>query len=161
MSKELDKIDQELLNLTQRNFPLISEPYKEIGDKLGISADEVIDRLKSLKEAGYIRRLGGIFSSKELEYVSTLVAAKVEEDKFYDVAETISDYSGVTHNYRRNHDFNLWFTLIASSQDKLKSQLTEIEALAGINVLRDLPAERFFKLGVNLDMKDKQDKEVS
>lgn len=161
MAKELDEVDQELLTTTQRNFPLVAEPYKAIGDRLGIDADEVIERLKDLKDAGYIRRLGGIFSSKKLGYVSTLVATKVDEDKFYEIADKISAYHGVTHNYRRNHDFNLWFTLIAPSEEKLEEQLAEIADFEGINVLRNLPAERFFKLGVKLDMREKKGGEDS
>ncbi|SJZ66391.1 siroheme decarboxylase subunit alpha [Selenihalanaerobacter shriftii] len=162
MKKELDQIDKELLNITQRNFPLIANPYEEIGSRLDISGEEVIERLKNLKETGYIRRLGGIFSSKKLGYVSTLVAAKVEEDKYYDVAEMINEYHGVTHNYRRNHKFNLWFTLIAPSEEELEKQFNEISDLTGIKTLRNLPATRFFKLGVNLNMKeDQSEKEVS
>lgn len=157
--KELDQIDQKLLNIAQHDLEITAEPYKEIGKKLGISAEKVINRLKKLKESGYIRRIGGIFSSKKLGYVSTLVATKVEEDKFYEVADIINEYSGVTHNYRRNHEFNLWFTLIAPSKEELQSQLDEIADLEGINVLRNLPAKRFFKLGVKLDVQDKQDGE--
>ncbi|MCK8824450.1 siroheme decarboxylase subunit alpha [Fuchsiella alkaliacetigena] len=156
MNKELDNLDQQLLNITQRDFPITSKPYQAIGEKLGIEGSEVIDRIKKLKEQGYIRRLGGIFSSKELGYVSTLVATKVEEDKFYKVAEKINQYPGVTHNYRRNHDFNLWFTLIVSSSAKLEAQLAEIADLEGVKVLRNLPAKNLYKLGVNLDMQSKE-----
>lgn len=152
MKKELDAIDKKLLNLTQHRFPITSRPYREIGKEIGIGVEEVINRLQALKEAGYIRRIGGIFNSKKLGYVSTLAACKVKEDEYYEVAEVINQYQGVTHNYRRNHEFNLWFTLIAPSQKKLKEQLEEIQQIKGIEVLRNLPAKRFFKLGVKLDL---------
>ncbi|MBM7623085.1 AsnC family transcriptional regulator [Sporohalobacter salinus] len=160
MKKELDPVNKKLLNLIQHNFSITSEPYKEIGEKLGLSTEEVIDRLKELKEASYIRRIGGVFDSKKLGYVSTLVACKVKETKYYEVANNINKYQGVTHNYRRDHEFNLWFTLIASSPEKLSQQLEEINELDGIEVLRNLPAKRFFKLGVNFELKQ-QDKEES
>jgi DNA-binding Lrp family transcriptional regulator len=154
--EQLDTVNRKLLTIAQKDFPLTSKPYKEIGEELGISGEEVIDRLKKLKEAGYIRRIGGIFSSQNLGYKSTLAACKVDEDNYYQVVEAINKYEGVTHNYRRDHEFNLWFTLIAPTEEKLKKQLTEIENLTGVNVLRELPAKRFFKLGVNLDL-EKED----
>lgn len=160
MENELDSIDKKLLNLVQHDFQITSEPYKELGDRLGLNAKQVIDRLKKLKEADYIRRIGAIFSSKKLGYVSTLAACKVKESKYYEVADTINQYQGVTHNYRRNHDFNLWFTLITSSQKKLRQQLKEIHELDGVKVLRNLPAKRFFKLGVDFDL-ERQGKEES
>ncbi|MGM0471340.1 MAG: AsnC family transcriptional regulator [Bacillota bacterium] len=151
--KSLDSIDEELLNLTQQGIPLSATPYADLGAKLGIATEDVISRLEELKKEGYIRRLGGIFSSRKLGYVSTLIACRVAESKFYEVAEAINQYRGVTHNYRRNHNFNLWFTLIAPNDEELEKQLAEIEELTGIEQLRRLPAKRFFKLGVNLDMK--------
>ncbi|MEJ6949818.1 siroheme decarboxylase subunit alpha [Natronospora cellulosivora (SeqCode)] len=150
--KRLDDIDKKLLTMAQREFPILSNPYQQLGEKLGISAREVIERLKILKDSSYIRRLGGIFSSKKLGYISTLVAVKVADEEFYNVAEKINQYPGVTHNYRRNHKFNLWFTLIASNQESLDKQLSEIEKIEGIEVLRNLPAKEFFKLGVKLNL---------
>lgn len=152
MKESLDDLDRKLLTLAQKEFPLEARPYHKLGEELDLSAQQVINRIKNLKESGYIRRMGGIFSSKKLGYVSTLAATKVVEDRFYQVAEKISQYQGVTHNYRRNHDFNLWFTLIAPSQDQLKKQLNEIRELEGIKVLRNLPAKRFYKLGVKLNL---------
>ncbi|MCK8826139.1 AsnC family transcriptional regulator [Natroniella acetigena] len=152
MVKQLDELDKKLLTLAQREFPLDSRPYQRLGEELGLSGQEVIERIKELKEAGYIRRLGGIFSSKKLGYVSTLAAAKVAEEQFYQVVEEVNQYQGVTHNYRRNHDFNLWFTLIAPDQASLEEQLAEIEVLVGVKVLHNLPAERFYKLGVKLNL---------
>ncbi|MCK8816102.1 AsnC family transcriptional regulator [Natroniella sulfidigena] len=152
MAKQLDELDKKLLTLAQREFPITARPYQKLGEKLGLSAQEVIERIKSLKEAGYVRRLGGIFSSKKLGYISTLAAAKVTEERFYQVADKINQYLGVTHNYRRNHDFNLWFTLIAPTQKSLEEQLAEIEEIEGLEVLRRLPAKRFYKLGVKLNL---------
>ncbi|WP_408955595.1 AsnC family transcriptional regulator [Natroniella sp. ANB-PHB2] len=152
MREELGELDRKLLTLAQREFPLDSRPYQRLGEEVGLSEQEVIERIKELKEGGYIRRLGAIFSSKKLGYVSTLVATKVAEEEFYQVAEKINQYRGVTHNYRRNHDFNLWFTLIAPDQASLEKQLAEIEILQGVKVLRNLPAERFYKLGVKLNL---------
>ncbi|WP_027338867.1 AsnC family transcriptional regulator [Halonatronum saccharophilum] len=146
----MDEVDRRLLTLAQEGIPISSTPYKDLGREIGISGGEVVERLNTLKEEGYIRRLGGIFSSKRLGYVSTLVATRVEEESFYEVADVINRYDGVTHNYRRNHDFNLWFTLIAPSKDDLEDKLEEIESIEGIEKMRNLPAQNLFKLGVKL-----------
>ncbi len=146
----MDEVDRRLLTLAQEGIPISSTPYEDLGKEIGVSGEEVVERLKSLKEEGYIRRVGGIFSSKRLGYVSTLVAIRVKEEYFYEVADVINRYDGVTHNYRRNHDFNLWFTLIAPSKDDLEDKLKEIGRMEGIEKMRDLPAQKLFKLGVKL-----------
>jgi len=153
LERHLDNIDKKLLNLIQKDFPLTSRPFLEIANTLNIEEQEVINRIKRLKSLNYIRRIGGIFSSKKLGYVSRLLAAKVNDEKFYKVAKKINQYQRVTHNYRRNHKFNLWFTLITKSESKLKQIINEISKIEGIKVLREFPIKRSFKLKVNLDMK--------
>lgn len=157
--ENLDKIDKKLLNIIQKDLPLKSRPFLEIAKKLKIDETEVITRIKKLKKSNYIRRMGGIFSSKKLGYKSILLAAKVKEDKFYEITEKINQYQGVTHNYRRNHEYNLWFTLIAESENRLENIINKISNLQGIRMLRKLPIKRSFKLKVDLNMKpDKKEK---
>ncbi|PRX29873.1 AsnC family transcriptional regulator [Orenia metallireducens] len=153
----MDEIDQQLLTITQQGIPLTSTPYHDLGQQIGIDGEEIIERLKKLKNNGYIRRIGGIFSSKRLGYISTLVAMEVSEDRFYEVAKIINSYLGVTHNYRRNHSYNLWFTLIAPSQQRLAVILKEIKEKTGITRMIELPAERFFKLAVKLELDNRGD----
>jgi len=157
MKVHLSETDRRLLDLIQEGIPLCSRPYKKLGEKLEIGEAETIKRLKKLKENRYIRRLGGVFSTRKLGYQSTLIAARVDEGKYYEVAEAINQYPGVTHNYRRNHDFNLWFTLIATTEEEIERILQDIEDLPGIRVLRELPAVRRFKLKVEMKMHEKED----
>ena len=148
----MDTIDKKLLNLIQSDFPITSEPYKEIGLKLGISGAEVIQRLKHLKAARIIRRIGATFDSKKLGYQSTLCAMKVPEEQLDEVAKLVNSYPGITHNYLRNHNYNMWFTLITESKKKQNDILREIREKSGITDLLNLPAVRFFKVRVDFKL---------
>ena len=148
----MDTVDKQLLNLIQSDFPITSEPYKEIGIKLGISEAEVIQRLTDLKTNRIIRRIGATFDSKKLGYRSTLCAMKVPNERLDEVAKLVNSYSGVTHNYLRNHDYNMWFTLITESEKKQHDILQEIQEKSGITDLLNLPAVRFFKVRVDFKL---------
>ncbi|HAP32794.1 MAG TPA: Lrp/AsnC family transcriptional regulator [Firmicutes bacterium] len=148
----LSAADRELLNLIQIDFPRTSRPFAELGRQLGLNEAEVLSRLKELKADGIIRRIGGIFASEKLGFVSTLVALQVEESVLEEVAAAVSSYDGVTHNYERRHKFNLWFTLVAASDEDLRRILNEVSRLPGVAALRNLPAVRLFKIGVNFDL---------
>jgi DNA-binding Lrp family transcriptional regulator len=150
----LSATDRELLNLVQTEFPRTSRPFAELGRRLGLSEEQVLVRLQALKADGVIRRIGGIFASQQMGFVSTLVALQVEESALEEVAAAVSGYDGVTHNYERRHKFNLWFTLVAPSDEKLQQILGEVEKLPGVTALRNLPAVRLFKIGVNFDMQE-------
>ncbi|KUK81449.1 MAG: Transcriptional regulator [Pelotomaculum thermopropionicum] len=147
-----DPVDNKLINLIQSNFPLVPEPYREIGAILGIGEDEVMDRIKRLRENGVLRRLGGIFDSRKLGYAGTLCAIKVPEGRIDETAAVINSYSGVTHNYIREHRFNMWFTVLAPSQDELDEIIKQIKSRTGINDIMVLPAEKIFKIRVNFDL---------
>jgi siroheme decarboxylase len=153
----LTATDRELLNIIQTGFPVTSRPYAAVGELLGISENEVIDRIAALKASGVIRRIGGIFDSARLGFSSTLVAVKVAEDALEEVADRISAHPGVTHNYQREHEFNLWFTLVTASQAQMDEFLSETALLPGVHKLRNLPALRLFKIGVNFDMQGNED----
>ncbi|MBC8230071.1 Lrp/AsnC family transcriptional regulator [bacterium] len=148
----MDTTDKKLLNLIQSDFPITSEPYKEIGIKLGISESEVIQRLTNLKTNRIIRRIGATFNSKKLGYQSTLCAMKVPEERLDEVAKLVNSYPGITHNYLRNHDYNMWFTLITESENKQNDILQEIQEKSGITDLLNLPAVRFFKVRVDFKL---------
>ena len=148
----LDDIDKRLLALIQRDFPIVSEPYNEIAAELGISADEVIKRLANFKAEKIIRRIGAIFDSKKLGYHSTLCAMKVPEGRIDEVADIVNSYPGVTHNYLRPDEYNMWFTLIAKSQEELKRIISEIKEKSKISDLIDLPAVGVFKIHVHFSL---------
>lgn len=148
----LNAADRAILNLIQTGFPLVSRPYAAVADAVGLSEAEVLDRVAALKAAGLVRRIGGIFASDKLGFSSTLVALKVAEDELEAVAFAVSAYPGVTHNYQRAHEFNLWFTLVSRSAAELEQILSDISKLAGVLKLRNLPALKLFKIGVNFEL---------
>ena len=149
----MDKIDRELLNKVQDEIPLTEQPYAQLAESLGLSEDEVIERLGALKDQGIIRRMGGVFDSRRLGYKGTLCALKVPEDRIDEVAAVINQYAGITHNYLRRHEYNMWFTLLAQSPEKTQRILAEIQEKTGLDDLLNLPSRRFFKVRVNFQIK--------
>ena len=107
MNEQTDSLDNELLNLLQSEFPISETPFLDLGHKLSISEDEVISRINKLKEINYIRQISAIFDTRSMKYKSTLVAMAYEDSNVDDAAQVINQHPGVTHNYKRNHFYNL------------------------------------------------------
>jgi len=143
---EIDDVDRAILNQIQSDFPITSRPYLTIAEDLGLSEGEVLKRVSRLKASGIIRRIGGNFKPEKLGFVSTLCAAKVPEDKISQFAEVVNRYPGVTHNYRRENSYNIWFTFIAPSMDEINANLEKIAAETGVTDILNLPATRVFKI---------------
>jgi len=144
--------NRKILNNIQVDFPIDSRPYKLLAQKLGLSEDELIKRIHQMKENMLIRRIGGNFSPDRLGYHSTLCAAKVPEDKMKLFTKTVNAYSGVTHNYKRDHEFNIWFTFIAPSVEIIKTNLEQIIKTTGVETILNLPATRVFKISANFKL---------
>lgn len=157
----LDTLDKEILNEIQWSFPLVAEPYKELAQRFNISADEMKKRISSLKERGVLRQLSAIFDTRRLGYKSSLVAMAIDPDKLDFVAGQINRHPGVSHNYERNHEYNLWFTLATPPGTDLKTEVDKFSKLPGIRKVRLLPTIKLFKIGVKLDMVDEKKKEVA
>jgi len=151
-----DPVDQQLLNLIQQDFPVAPRPYQVLGDALGISESEAFQRVNRLRETGVIRRLGGVFDSRQLGYVSTLCAVSVPDHLIPQAAALINPLPGVTHHYQRDHTYNLWFTLIAPSAAHLASTLEQLEkdlqSQAAGGPLLNLPACQTFKIKVQFQL---------
>ncbi|MBW1997479.1 MAG: AsnC family transcriptional regulator [Deltaproteobacteria bacterium] len=148
----MDDTDRAILNEIQSDFPLEQRPYLELARRLGLSERDVIERVKRLKDRGIIRRIGGNFHSRKLNFTSTLCAAKVPEDKLDQFVRLVNSYPGVTHNYMRNHDYNVWFTFIAPSMAEIEKSLNEISRESGVEEIRNLPAVRTFKIKVDFEV---------
>ena len=149
----LDTIDRKLLDIIQTAFPLVSRPYEALGRQLGISEEEALARVKAMKEKRILRRLGANFQSAKLGFRSTLCGAHVPEDKLDAFIADVNALPGVTHNYLRNHDFNVWFTLIGPSWDSVCRTLKDLEERTGISIM-NLPAEKLFKIRVDFQMEE-------
>lgn len=152
-NQPFEKIDQELLNILQKEFPLVERPFLTIANSLNITEAEVIKRVGKLKGT-VIRQISAIFDTKNLGYKSSLVAAKVNPNVIDKVAKVINQHPGVTHNYQRNHEFNLWFTLAVPPDSRLGLEKTVevLGELAGVKTIRLLPTLKVYKIGVQLDM---------
>lgn len=149
----MDTIDKKLLNLMQNEIPIDQRPFKILGDKLSITENEVLKRVSKLKNKGIIRRIGGIFNSRKIGYTSTLCAAKVPEYKIEEVAAYINEYDEVTHNYIREDEYNMWFTVITHSEESLNNILQEIKDKTKLNEIISLPSVKLFKVKVALNIK--------
>jgi siroheme decarboxylase len=148
----MDAIDRKLLNLIQENFPMTAAPFAEVAARLGIAEAEVLDRLGRLREEGIIRRIGAVFDLRKLGFVSTLCAARVPEEKMAAFVRTVNGCPGVTHNYRREHEYNVWFTLIASDEEALAATLAEIKKKTEIEDILNLRSVRTFKINARFEM---------
>lgn len=151
---KLDQIDRSILDNLQNEMPLSCQPFKDIADQLKVSENEVIERIKTMKESGLIRRIGGIMNSRQLGYFSTLCAMTVPKERIEEVAETINRLAGVTHNYLRDHHLNIWFTLTSPSRFDMEKQLQDLEQACGLKIL-PMPAQKLYKIKVSFDMGDK------
>jgi DNA-binding Lrp family transcriptional regulator len=148
----IDSRDKAILNRLQSNFPITPRPYLAIAEELGLAEQEVIDRVRHLKDIGIIRRIGGNIVPNKLGYVSTLCAARVPEDAIENFTQVVNRYPGVTHNYKRDNTYNIWFTFIAPSMEDIEQHLKEISEQTGITEILNLPSTRVFKINAQFDV---------
>ena len=148
----MDEMDRAILNAIQSDFPIVSRPYRELGILLDLPESVVLERVKRLKGLGIIRRIGGNFHSKKLNFASTLCAAKVPKEKIENFVEAVNSHPGVTHNYLRNHEYNVWFTFIAPDMDQIEDALKRISETTGVRPILNLPALKMFKVKVDFEV---------
>jgi len=148
----LDDIDRAILNRIQSDFPITPRPYLSLAEELGLDEGDLIARVTRLKSCGVIRRIGGNFVPDKLGFVSTLCAARVPEEKVAHFTEVVNRHPGVTHNYRRENPFNVWFTFIAPSMADIDANLKAIAAETGVTEILNLPATKVFKIRAQFDV---------
>ena len=140
---------------------MVTRPFDAIAKKFDTTPEIIKEKLNNLKEIGVLRQLSAIFDTRKLGYTSSLVAMEIEHDKLDHVASQINRHPGVSHNYERDHQFNLWFTLAVPPGADLNSELKKFNVLKGIKKVRMLPTLQLFKIGVKLDMVDDKKHEVA
>jgi DNA-binding Lrp family transcriptional regulator len=150
----LDELDKKLLNLLQGRFPLAQRPFAHVAELAESSEDEVLRRTERLVRERIIRQVTPIFDTRVLGYESMLVAAKVDPEHPWGPAKVINSHPGVSHNYLRNHDFNIWFTIAIEPGSRLGMQgtLDVLQELTGAESIRQLPTLRLFKIRMDLEM---------
>jgi DNA-binding Lrp family transcriptional regulator len=150
----LDDLDRKLLNLLQGSFPLEPRPFARVAELAEVGEDEVLARTRRLLDERIIRQVTPIFDTRALGYSSMLVAAKVDPEHPHRAAKVVNAHPGVSHNYLRNHDFNLWFTIATEPDSKLglDGTLEVLAAEAGAESVRQLPTLKLFKIRMDLEM---------
>jgi DNA-binding Lrp family transcriptional regulator len=150
----LDDVDRRLLNLMQGSFPIAPRPYRQVAELGAISEEEAMSRVSRLLEKRIIRQVTPIFDTRALGYSSMLVAAKVDPEHPHRAAQVINEHPGVSHNYLRNHEFNLWFTIATEPDSKLglDGTLEVLAREAGAESVRQLPTLKLFKIRMDLEM---------
>ncbi len=145
-------MDKKILNQLQKEFPLTSAPYMDIAEAMGINENAVIESIRRMKETGVIRRIGAVFDSPKMGFISTLCAMKVPEDRLDEVASMINQPAGVTHNYLRDNPvYNLWFTVTAPSRQELQVILSRLERESGL-AIHSMPAKKVYKIKTIFEM---------
>ncbi len=150
----LDETDRKLLNLMQGSFPIAPRPYLRVAELGGVSEQEVMRRVQRLLDKRIIRQVTPIFDTRALGYSSMLVAAKVDPEHPHRAAQIINEHPGVSHNYLRNHEFNLWFTIATEPDSELglEGTLEVLAREAGAESVRQLPTLKLFKIRMDLEM---------
>jgi DNA-binding Lrp family transcriptional regulator len=150
----LDDLDKRLLNLMQGSFALEPRPYAAVARAADVSEEEAMSRVARLVDERIIREITPIYDTRALGYSSMLVAAKVDAEHPHRPAQVINEHPGVSHNYLRNHEFNLWFTLAVEERSRLGMQgtLDVLQRLTGAESIRQLPTLKLFKIRMDLEM---------
>ena len=153
-------MEKEILLRVQKSFPLVPKPFEAIANELGLKEEEVLSILKKQKEDKIIRQTSAIFDTKKLGYKSSLVAFEMPEDKIDEAVKILNAHPGISHNYERNHSFNIWFTLAVPPNTKIGLEET-VKLLAEKTNANDfiiLPTLKLFKISVKLDTTGKEKK---
>lgn len=154
-SRPPEGADRELLNAVQKEVPLVPRPFDAVAEQLGTTGSDVIERLRHWRdERGVIRQISAIFDTRKLGYSSTLVATRVPPERTDEAAEIINAHPGVSHNYERSNDFNIWYTLAVPPGMDLEAHIDRLHELTGAESTRILPTLKMFKIEVRLDMNE-------
>ncbi|HUB77023.1 MAG TPA: AsnC family transcriptional regulator [Solirubrobacteraceae bacterium] len=150
----LDDLDRRLLNLMQGSFPLAERPYRAVAELAGVGEDEVLARVERLLAERIIRQVTPIYDTRAFGYGSMLVAAKVDPEHPWRAAQIVNSHPGVSHNYLRNHEFNMWFTIAVERESRLglDGTLDVLQRLTGAESIRQLPTLQLFKIRMDLEM---------
>lgn len=154
----MDELDRRIISELQNDFPIAEKPYDIIAQRLGVTPEEVWAHVKKLSGEGVIRRVGISVDSRKFGFVSTLAAVRVEKELVEKASKLIAGFSEVTHSYLRDGEFNLWFTVIAENEEKVRGVLEQIQKGLSLdeNSIMNLPMKRMFKLDTRFEMPEEE-----
>ena len=154
MTAAWDSMDGTILGYLQQEVPVEIRPYDVLGERCGLSGEEVLTRVQRLKADKIIRQISAIFDTRSLGYASSLVAASVAPEDLPQAVRVINQHPGVSHNYLRGHEFNLWFTIAVPPDSTLglAGTVARLHTLSRARAMRVLPTEKLYKIGVRFDM---------
>lgn len=145
---KLSALDKRILNRLQEDIPFEEKPWGSMAGELGIKEDYLLERIAFFKKNGIIRRISAVFSPRKINFVSTLVAVKTAPGNIGKAVEKINSYPEVTHNYRRDGEYNIWFTLVARDKKRLARIMRRLKKDKDIEKISEFPAVKLFKIDV-------------
>ncbi len=156
MDKDFDETDGEILRLIQEDFPLMERPFGEIAKRLDVhpklDESEVMRRIEALKESGVIRRVGAVIDGRAVGVVTTLLGAKVPAESIGAFSDVVNSYNRVTHNYLRDCERNIWFTIWGKSGDEIERTINEIRDKTGVTDILSFPSKKTYKIRAVFDI---------
>jgi siroheme decarboxylase len=147
----MDATDRTLINLLQDGIEITGRPFRDAAARLGISEQEVVERLQRLVKEGLLSRFGPLYNAERLGGAVTLAAIAVPEERYEEVTELVNSYPEVAHNYAREHTLNMWFVVSTERAERLGEVLDDIESRSGLPVY-NMPREREFYIGLRFDL---------
>jgi chlorite dismutase/DNA-binding Lrp family transcriptional regulator/nitrite reductase/ring-hydroxylating ferredoxin subunit len=158
VDNQLDPIDKKLVNIMQFKFPVVSRPWQALGEEAGTTEADVMQRIARLRELDIVRQISPIFDTRKLGYKSSLVAARVDPERLEEAAAIVNSHPGVSHNYRRDHYFNMWFTIAVPPEQDLDTEVKRLTDRAGVDKVRMLPTLKMYKIAVKLNLEEDETK---
>jgi DNA-binding Lrp family transcriptional regulator len=149
----MDAVDKQIIRVLQGDLPIVERPFAKIAHRIGIQEEELLRRIGNLIREGIIRKFGLRIDSRKVGYASTLVAMRVSREKLDDAAGKLNSIPTVTHNYARDHEYNLWFTIIAKDKEELQKTLEKIKKEVEHEDMINLPTHRKFKIKVKFNVR--------
>ncbi|HEY0738331.1 MAG TPA: chlorite dismutase family protein [Herpetosiphonaceae bacterium] len=155
---QMDAIDKQLVTTLQWKFPVVSRPWQTLAEEVGTTEADVLQRIARLREIGVVRQISPIFDTRKLGYKSSLVAVRAAPERLEEAAAIVNSHPGVSHNYRRDHYFNMWFTIAVPPEQDLETEVKRLTDRAGVEKVRMLPTLKMYKIAVKLDMEQDETK---
>lgn len=146
----MDEIDRRIINTLQSDFPVCARPYLQAALELGLTEQELIERLKNLLADGTLSRFGPLYHAEQMGGALTLAAVKAPSDRFDAISEVINNFPEVAHNYARNHELNMWFVIATETPEQLKQTLAAIERKTGLKIY-NMPKITEYYVGLKLE----------